>query len=128
MTRNQLAKEVVKNISGNPIFTVDVHGKILPISQQSVDPSGSVLIQADSSGQSLYSGYICAWRSGACRCADIIADLGGEKHMKVTNPPTSYPVKSNATTGLEYTIYATPTDTGGGPSPLESNGDLRVGH
>src|SRR5262245_19303340 len=127
MTRNQLVK-AVKNFSGNPIFTVDIHGQIQPTAEQLVAPGGSVLIQADTSAQSLYSGYICAWRAGACRCAELISNLFGEPHMKVTNPSTSYPVKSNATPDLVYTVYGTPTENGGGPSPLESNGDLRVGH
>src|SRR5215831_7822976 len=100
MTRNQFVQEAVKNFAGDPMFTVASNGNIQPTTQQSVDPGGSVLIQSDPAAQTPYTGYICAWRNGACRCADIISNLGGEQHMRVTVPVPSYDVKSNATTGL----------------------------
>jgi len=128
MTRNQLAKDIVSKFSADSTFTVDSNGNVTPANQQSVDPNGTVVIQAASSGSAPYSGYICAWRASACRCADIIANLGGEQHMRVTVPATTYSIKSNATTGLVYTVYGTPTENGSGPSQFESTGELRVGH
>lgn len=124
MTRNQLANDLIKKFSGDPMFTVSQDGKIQPTTQQSVDPGGTLLIQAAPDSLSPYAGYVCAWRSGVCRCAELVTDLNGEPHMKIRSTP--FHVSSSVTLGFEYTIYTSPG--GSGPNPFENNGDLRVGH
>lgn len=123
MTRNQLANQLITKISGDPMFTIDSAGKVQPTSPQSVDPGGTVLIQADPASNTPYAGYVCAWRSG-CHCADLVTDLGGEPHMKVRSTP--FHINASAMTGVDYTIYTGPSSSG--PSPLENNGDLHIGH
>jgi hypothetical protein len=138
MTR-KLANSVPENVSGNPMFDVDSGGNITPTGvQQEVLQGGTILIQAKSepAAPAPYSGYVCAWWNGACRCASLVTDLGTEKHMKVRGTP--YNVAANAPEQY-YTLYTTSSDTGPGPNapvkspdgsikPFTTNGQLHVGH
>ena len=126
MTRNQLANDLLKKLSGDPILTVDGSGHIAPTTQQIVVRGGTLLIQSDSSGQGAYTGWICAYRSGACHCAELVTDLGTDPHMKVRNG-NPYHISSTVAVDLVYQLYATANQPSG-PSPTESNGDIRVGN
>jgi hypothetical protein len=126
MTRNQLANELTKKFSGDPMFTIDIAGKVQPTSPQLVERGGTVLIHADPASSAQYAGYVCAWRNGACHCADLVTDLNGEPHMKVRG--SAFHVNGTTTPDVEYEIYTTPSENGGGPSPNATNGDLHVGH
>jgi hypothetical protein len=125
MTRNQFAPKGIKPFSGDPMFTVDGNGNIQPTSTQEVNRGGTILIQADPASTTPYAGYICAWRDGACRCAELITDLGGEPHMKIRATP--YHVSATTTPNVSYVMYTTTAPQGSGPSPMESTGDIRVG-
>lgn len=124
MTRNQLAASL-RNFASNAVFEVDTNGAITPNVQQIVSLGGTITVKALASATSPYAGYVCAWRNGACRCSDIISDLGTERHMKIRS--TAYNVRSNAPDRTDYVIYATLTETGTGPSSMASNGNLHVG-
>ncbi|TMQ06384.1 MAG: hypothetical protein E6J90_46570 [Deltaproteobacteria bacterium] len=125
MSRNQLTQAAVKNVDGNPMFTVDSNGNLQPTGTQTVTRGGSLLIQASSTSASQYTGYVCAWQTG-CRCSTLIADLRGESHMKISATP--YTISSTAPVDSSYTIYATSSESGGGgPSAMASVGDIRVG-
>lgn len=128
MTRNQLANSAFKSFSANPMFTVDPSGNITPTDPQTVLPNGTILIHAASApspAPAPYGGYVCAWRDGQCQCALLVTDLGTEKHMKIRSTP--YTVAANAPEG-DFTIYATLSEDGSGPTANATNGDLHVGH
>ena len=124
MSRNQLSVNAAAKFDASPMFTVDSNGGIQPTATQTVVRSGSLLIQsADPTAPSQYTGYVCAWLSG-CKCATIIADLGGFPHMKIRS--TQYTISSTAPVGNNYTIYAT-SGSGGGPSAMSGTGDIHIG-
>jgi hypothetical protein len=128
MSRNQLPQGVVKNLSTNPIFTVDTAGNIQPTKAQgtqTVARGGTILIQpASLSSTSQYPGYVCLWQDG-CKCSAVISDLFDEPHMKIN--ASAYTVMSNATIDAVYTVYATLSETGDGPGTNVSNGEIRIG-
>ena len=124
MSRNQLTQKGVKPLDPSPMFTVDSNGNIQPTGTQTVTRGGSLLIQASPTSASPYTGYVCAWQ-GACRCSSVIADLHGEPHMQISSTP--YTISSTAQVGGSYTIYATPSAPGGGPSPMAGTGDIYIG-
>ena len=126
MTRNQLANDLLKKLSGDPILTVDGSGHISPTSQQIVVRGGTLLIQSDSAGQGTYTGWICAYRSGACHCAELVTDLGTDPHMKVRNG-SPYHISSSVAVDNVYQLYATANQPSG-PTQAENNGDIRVGN
>ncbi|HMG55623.1 MAG TPA: hypothetical protein VK601_19125 [Kofleriaceae bacterium] len=108
---------------------MDTAGNIEPtVSQgtQKVAPGGTILIHpASLSSTSQYPGYVCAWQDG-CKCSAVIADLFGEPHMEIS--AAAYTVKSDATDGAVYTIYATALEIGGnGPGKNVTNGEIRIG-
>jgi len=125
MSRNQQPQDLVKNLSTNPIFTVDTAGNIQPTATQVVARGGTILIQpAVSSGTTQYPGYVCAWQDG-CKCSAVISDLFGEPHMQIN--ASAYTVKSSATIDAVYTVYATLSETGSGPGTNVTNGEIRIG-
>lgn len=126
MTRNQLANDFLKKLSGDPILTVDGAGHISPTSQQIVVRGGTLLIQSDPSGQGVYTGWICAYRSGACHCAELATDLGTDPHMKVRDG-SPYHISSTVAVDNVYQLYATANQPSG-PTQTENNGDIRVGN
>lgn len=126
MTRNQLTQSNVTKYDSSPIFTVDYpYGNVQPTTEQSVTQGGSLLIQpADPSGNVQYQGYVCAWQNGACRCSSVFSNLGSEPHMQISDTP--YDIKSTAPVG-DYTLYTTTSETGSGPTPAASVGDVHIG-
>lgn len=119
MTRNQLTKNFTATLAG-PIFTVDENGNITPTGQQRVVRGGSLFIQSTTT----YTGYVCAWQQSACQCAAVIADLYGEPHMTANN---TYKISATAPVDSDYTLYATASDTGSGPTANATNGDIHIG-
>ena len=124
MTRNQLSKNA-KPFSGNPIFTVDSSGNILPTNTQTVVHGGTILIQAASSSTSPYAGYVCAWQSGQCKCATLVTNLFNEPHMTINS--TAYTISSSASEGSNFTLYTTLSEIGSGPTANGTNGDIHIG-
>jgi hypothetical protein len=115
MSRKQLTQSVGKNFEGGPIFTVDKDGSIQPTATQAMSRGAPFVIRAAEGTESdPYAGYVCAWGDGACRCSALIADLGGEPHMKIS--ADAYAIASNAPSG-RYTLYATMSNTGVSPGP-----------
>jgi hypothetical protein len=88
---------------------------------QSVDLAHTILIQNDPTAVSVYSGYVCAWREGACCCSALIADLGGKPHMRTS---WSYQISTSAPSHVAYTIYAITSETASGPTGSKTTGEL----
>jgi hypothetical protein len=125
MTRNQLTPGQIKPFTSSPIFTVDGSGNIQPTATQTVARNDTLLIQADSASTTPYAGYVCAWRNSQCECATLISNLGGEPHMKISS--SAYSIQSSAPVNAHFTLYATLSETGGGPTEGFSDGDIRIG-
>lgn len=124
MTKNQFAPGHIKPHTSSPIFTVDSGENIAPTATQNMSPNDTLLIHADPASTTPYGGYVCAWRNNQCQCAVLISNLGGEPHMKISS--SAYSIRSDAPTGAEFTLYATLSETGDGPTPNATNGHIYV--
>jgi hypothetical protein len=127
MTKNQFAPGHIKPHTSSPIFTVDSSGYIAPTATQNMSPNDTLLIHADPASTTPYGGYVCAWRNNQCQCAVLISNLGGEPHMEISS--SAYSIRSDAPTGAAFTLYATLSETGGGPGtsdPNATNGHIYV--
>lgn len=125
MTQNQLTPGHIKPHTSSPIFTVDSSGNIAPTATQNMSRGDTLLIHADPGSTSPYSGYVCAWRNNQCQCAVLISNLGGEPHMEISS--SAYSIRSDAPTDSYFTLYATPSENGGGPTANATNGEIHVG-
>lgn len=121
MTRKPITQDDVKDLTGDPIFTVDEDGNIQPTATQNLSRGAGFLIQP--AGSPAFQGYVCAWRNGACQCSAMVTDLDGEPHMEVNG---AYTIKSTAPLA-HFTLYATKSESGNGPTTDATNGDIYVG-
>jgi len=128
MTPNQLTDDVTDGdntclISGDVIYFVDRFGNIAPTTRQCTRNNCHFFLN-DKDPQSPFNGYICAQQGGACRCADLVADLDGSSHLR----PRRSPYVIAADSG-DYLLVAvsTSTSTTSSLTPYATNGDLHVG-
>lgn len=127
---NQIPQNFKGRVSVNPIFTVSDSGDITPTAQQTVSRGGTVVIAAATSpngrpSQAQYTGYICAWADGACRCSTVMSSTGSEPHMMNNQ---SYIISSSAPIGSSYKLYTTMSENDTtGPTSNATQGDIHIG-
>jgi hypothetical protein len=127
---NQVPQNFTGRVSVNPIFTVSDGGDITPTATQTVSRNGTVVIAAalapnGSPSSNPYTGYICAWGNGACRCSTLVSSTGSEPHMVNQQ---SYAINANAPIGSNYTLYTTMSENDTtGPTGNATQGDIHIG-
>lgn len=121
MTRNQLSQDVVKNLSGGLLFTVDGSGNIAPTTQQTVARGGTILTQPLSASTAPFTGHVCAQQNDVCKCGTLVSGLASGAHMAIG---TAYTVSASVAVGSDFELYAA---TDSGPVPNATNGDIHVG-
>jgi hypothetical protein len=121
MTRNQLTQDVVKNLSGGLLFTVDSSGNIAPITQQTVARGGTILTQPLPGSTAPFSGHVCARQSDVCKCSTLVTGLASGAHMAIG---TAYTVSMSVAVGSDFELYAA---TDSGPVANAGTGDVHIG-
>ena len=121
MTRNQLLPNYVKNWSGGVMFTVDGYGNITPTAQQTVNRGETILTQADTGGNTTFSGQVCARQNNVCQCSTLVAGVSSGSHMSIG---TGYTVNSSVTVGSVYQLQSM---TDSEPVAGATNGEIHVG-
>jgi uncharacterized Zn-binding protein involved in type VI secretion len=123
MTQDQLLPNNGKNGSGGATFSVDGDGNITPTTRhgrQTIHRGNPIVTQA-ATGNTTFSGHVCAQHKDVCQCSTLVDGLSGGSHMAIG---TGYTVKSDVPFNSEFELYAV---TDSGPVPNARTGDVVIG-
>ncbi|HEX7837693.1 MAG TPA: hypothetical protein VF469_09535 [Kofleriaceae bacterium] len=126
MTLNPLTNNVSDGrntclISGDVLYFVDRAGNVSPSNRQCTKEHCHLFLN-DKDPHTPFKGYICAQQNGACRCAELVADLHDNSHLQ----PRCSPYVIAAALG-EYQLVSVSTAVAKSLTPFATNGDLHVG-